>query len=169
MQRENNRTEQMNENYLYQNQPLPNYNFIQSTHGQYIPNQNAINYLATMNEEKVINNLPPLPFTLKLPSLSSLSSSSPSSSFSDISSFIVPQFGINALAQKRIIQKQSIKQKKEKPFSCSICLKRFTQKHSLTDHMRIHSGEKPYKCRVCKKAFTSKTGLNSHNKRMHPK
>merc|ERR1712129_93043 len=155
--------------------------------------------------------LPPLPMELKLPSC--LSSSSPSTSFSDTPLSIQPKFmnklycpkqeplHINIIQnhlsmQALNMQRNRTKIKKEKPFQCGICLKRFTQKHSLTDHKRIHTGEKPfecdichkrfrlkynrkvhrrihtgekpYKCTSCNKMFTSKTGLNSHNKRMHP-
>merc|ERR1712129_360149 len=127
--------------------------------------------------------LPPLPMELKLPSY--LSSSSPSTSFSDTPLSIQPKFmnklycpkqeplHINIIQnhlsmQALNMQRNRTKIKKEKPFQCDICHKRFRVKYNRKVHRRIHTGEKPYKCTSCNKMFTSKTGLNSHNKRMHP-
>ena len=42
----------------------------------------------------------------------------------------------------------------QKPFECTVCHKRFTQKAHLVQHVRIHSGEKPFYCTVCNKRFT---------------
>uniref|UniRef100_A0A2K5EPZ9 Uncharacterized protein n=1 Tax=Aotus nancymaae TaxID=37293 RepID=A0A2K5EPZ9_AOTNA len=47
----------------------------------------------------------------------------------------------------------------EKPYTCDICQKRFTQKSYLKCHKRSHTGEKPYDCKVCRKVFTY-TGRN---------
>lgn len=50
----------------------------------------------------------------------------------------------------------------EKPFQCSVCAKRFTQKTNLITHLRIHTGEKPFYCSVCKKKFSRKFMLEMH-------
>ncbi|XP_034088846.1 zinc finger protein 8-like [Gymnodraco acuticeps] len=51
---------------------------------------------------------------------------------------------------------------REKPFSCSVCKKYFTQRGNLKGHMRIHTGEKPFSCSVCNKAFALKSPLKRH-------
>lgn len=53
-----------------------------------------------------------------------------------------------------------------KPFACEECGMRFTRQYRLTEHMRVHSGEKPYKCQVCGGKFTQQRNLISHM-RMH--
>ncbi|CAK1554772.1 unnamed protein product [Leptosia nina] len=51
---------------------------------------------------------------------------------------------------------------KMKPYQCSICAKRFTQRGGLEQHMRMHSGIRPFVCSFCNKAFTQKAGLDQH-------
>ncbi|XP_076877585.1 hypermethylated in cancer 1 like [Brachyhypopomus gauderio] len=53
-----------------------------------------------------------------------------------------------------------------KPFACEECGMRFTRQYRLTEHMRVHSGEKPYKCQICGGKFTQQRNLISHM-RMH--
>ena len=43
---------------------------------------------------------------------------------------------------------------KEKKNECDICKKKFSFKHSLVSHFRIHLGEKPYGCAEYGKWFT---------------
>lgn len=50
----------------------------------------------------------------------------------------------------------------EKPFSCPVCSKSFTQKHTLVAHQRIHTGEKPFVCSICSRSLSSKHTLQEH-------
>lgn len=52
----------------------------------------------------------------------------------------------------------------ERPYKCSSCGLRFTQKITLQRHMLTHvpSSELPYKCSHCTKGFIRKNRLESH-------
>ena len=47
----------------------------------------------------------------------------------------------------------------EKPYTCNVCDKSFTQKDNLNRHKLIHSGDKPHMYHICKKGFQQKTKL----------
>uniref|UniRef100_A0A1I7VAC6 Zinc finger protein n=2 Tax=Loa loa TaxID=7209 RepID=A0A1I7VAC6_LOALO len=58
----------------------------------------------------------------------------------------------------------------EKPYSCSICKRSFSQPHHVEYHMRTHTNAKPHSCRKCEKSFRLKQHLKrhmaNHNKNM---
>ncbi|XP_078112519.1 uncharacterized protein LOC144521784 [Sander vitreus] len=74
-----------------------------------------------------------------------------------ISSECAGSFGHN-----KHLQKHSGVQTGVKPFSCSVCGKRYLLKNSLTTHMKLHSEEKCYNCSVCKASFCTPSSLVKH-------
>ena len=50
----------------------------------------------------------------------------------------------------------------EKPFQCTFCPKKFTQKGVCDSHIRTHTGEKPYQCTFCPKKFGQKAHCEKH-------
>ncbi|XP_057690723.1 zinc finger and SCAN domain-containing protein 12-like [Corythoichthys intestinalis] len=51
---------------------------------------------------------------------------------------------------------------REKPYSCSVCDKRFGNCSHLAAHIRTHTGERPYRCDICRKSFVTTSALNRH-------
>ncbi|XP_064103435.1 protein krueppel-like [Macrobrachium nipponense] len=50
----------------------------------------------------------------------------------------------------------------EKPFTCSVCQRSFSDSNTLKHHMRTHTGEKPYTCSTCQSSFSQSTHLKIH-------
>ena len=50
----------------------------------------------------------------------------------------------------------------QKPYTCSLCNKSFTQNDTMIIHMRTHTEEKPFTCILCSKPCSTKSNLNSH-------
>ncbi|XP_060915245.1 zinc finger protein 771-like [Labrus mixtus] len=64
-----------------------------------------------------------------------------------------PKSGLNPLQNK---------DEGVKPFCCSVCGKRYPQKRSLANHMRLHSEGKFFSCSICKKTFPWKRDVLTH-------
>lgn len=54
-----------------------------------------------------------------------------------------------------------------KKYFCHICPKSYFAKNKLTRHMFTHSGERPFGCSVCKKRFTDKSYVKQHLRNAH--
>ncbi len=54
----------------------------------------------------------------------------------------------------------------EKPYSCEICGKSFSQSSNKNIHLKTHTGEKPYSCEICDKSF-SQIGHKNVHMRIH--
>ncbi len=65
---------------------------------------------------------------------------------------------INVFLKNTFLKKRRAK----KSFTCTQCGKSLTSKHSLENHMRIHTGERPFTCNQCGKSFTCKRNLKLH-------
>ena len=54
----------------------------------------------------------------------------------------------------------------EKPYVCSTCDKRFSQKTTLQNHQATHKGERKFKCDICpdERYFKTKSQLSIHMK-----
>lgn len=51
-------------------------------------------------------------------------------------------------------------------FNCHLCPKKFTRKHNLESHIRVHNNEKPFQCSICNEKFTRKNDCDRHE-RLH--
>ena len=50
----------------------------------------------------------------------------------------------------------------EKILNCQVCHRKYSNKHSLNQHMKVHDESKSFKCDVCLKVFPSKSELKRH-------
>ncbi|XP_078059858.1 uncharacterized protein LOC144485631 [Mustelus asterias] len=50
----------------------------------------------------------------------------------------------------------------ERPLTCCVCEKRFTESSALLRHKRVHTGERPFPCCVCGKGFAESSILLRH-------
>lgn len=50
----------------------------------------------------------------------------------------------------------------EKPWKCKICDKSFIDSRLLNSHLKIHSEHKPYVCTMCDRSFTHQSTLTTH-------
>lgn len=63
---------------------------------------------------------------------------------------------------KRLVLHVEATHLKLKQAECHICGQLFAHKHSLREHMLMHTGERPHKCETCGKDFKSKQALRTH-------
>lgn len=54
-----------------------------------------------------------------------------------------------------------------KKWRCFKCYKEFTKRNDLQRHLRIHSGSRPFVCTICEIKFTQKSTLNRHISAVH--
>lgn len=52
--------------------------------------------------------------------------------------------------------------KREKPFKCPYCQKRFLRYIGMQRHVRTHTGEKPFQCNQCSTRFAQRGHLTRH-------
>ncbi|XP_041664501.1 zinc finger protein 135-like isoform X2 [Cheilinus undulatus] len=57
-----------------------------------------------------------------------------------------------------------LRHSEEKPHSCAFCKKSFHSRADMETHMRVHTGEKPFSCEVCGKRFSHQGNLRQHAK-----
>ncbi|XP_023577401.1 zinc finger and BTB domain-containing protein 32-like [Octodon degus] len=51
---------------------------------------------------------------------------------------------------------------RSRPYSCSVCGKKFSLKHQLETHYRVHTGEKPFSCSLCPQRSRDFSAMTKH-------
>ncbi|TRY53960.1 hypothetical protein DNTS_029803 [Danionella cerebrum] len=59
------------------------------------------------------------------------------------------------------------KKKKSEGWKCEVCLKSFSRRSHLEEHMILHSQDKPFKCAYCDECFKSRFARLKHQEKFH--
>lgn len=66
---------------------------------------------------------------------------------------------------KNLLNKHTLRHTRNRPHACDICSYRATKKSDLKAHMRVHTGERPHACPLCDYRAAHKSTLTAHLRR----
>ena len=99
-------------------------------------------------------------------SLQEVTSNVKSRSFEEVTSNVKSRSYICATCGKQLESSSGFRRHMlihgEKLYTCSICLKTFTERNHFEGHVNVHINLKPFDCQKCRKTFSYKTSLNRH-------